>query len=81
VRDHTDRIDLLLTDVVMPGMNGRELANRFRAMRIESRVLFMSGYSDDAVLRHGVQTATANFIHKPFSIETLRTRIRETLSA
>jgi DNA-binding response OmpR family regulator len=74
-------IDLLLTDVVMPEMNGRQLADCVRSMRAGTRVLYMSGYSDDAILRHGVQTATAHFIQKPFSMKALLARIRETLVA
>ncbi len=73
-------IDLLLTDVVMPGMNGRELAEQVVAARPGTRVLFMSGYSDDAILRHGVQTATAHFIQKPFSMDALALKIREALT-
>jgi signal transduction histidine kinase/ActR/RegA family two-component response regulator len=80
VRSHAAPIDLLLTDVVMPGMNGRELADRVRQLRRETRVVYMSGYSDDAILRHGVQTATAHFIQKPFSLEALTAKIREALS-
>ena len=74
-------IDLLLTDVVMPGMNGRELASHLTEARRETRVLYMSGYSDDALLRHGVQTSAAHFIQKPFSLDTLAGKIRETLGA
>jgi signal transduction histidine kinase/ActR/RegA family two-component response regulator len=72
-------IHLLLTDVVMPGMNGRELSEIVVSMRCNTRVLFMSGYSDDAVLLHGVETASAHFLQKPFSIDVLTSRIRETL--
>ncbi len=79
VSAHTAPIDLLLTDVVMPGMNGRELAEHVTRLRCETRVLYMSGYSDDAILRHGVQAASTHFIQKPFSMETLTTKIRETL--
>lgn len=81
VRAHTAPIDLLLTDVVMPGMNGRELAEHVRSLRRDIRVLYMSGYSDDAILRRGVETARVNFIQKPFSMEALTVRVRETLRA
>ena len=81
VRSHASPIHLLITDVVMPGMNGRVLAEHVSALRPDTRVLFMSGYSDDAMLRHGVKTASVQFIHKPFSIEELSARIREALSA
>jgi signal transduction histidine kinase/CheY-like chemotaxis protein len=81
VREHYAPIHLLLTDVVMPGMNGRELSEIVVGMRREMRVLFMSGYSDDAVLRHGIETANARFLPKPFSIDTLTQKIREALGS
>jgi CheY-like chemotaxis protein len=73
-------IHLLLTDVVMPHMNGRRLAELIRTERTNTRILFMSGYSDDAILRAGVQTHEMPFIQKPFSAETLAAKIRETLA-
>lgn len=72
-------IDLLLTDVVMPGMNGRELAEALLAERPDTRVLFASGYTDDAVLLHGVRTDELSFIQKPFTPPTLVRRVREAL--
>jgi PAS domain S-box-containing protein len=78
---HRGRIHLLLTDVVMPGLNGRILSERLTAVRPDTRVLYMSGYSDDAILRHGVRKAAAHFIQKPFSIDALAHKIRETLTA
>jgi signal transduction histidine kinase len=73
------RIHLLLTDVVMPGINGRELADRLCGAHRDLRVIFMSGYSDDAILRRGVQTSSADFIQKPFSMDTLTARVQQTL--
>jgi PAS domain S-box-containing protein len=78
---HRGRIHLLLTDVVMPGLNGRMLSERLTSSRPETRVLFMSGYSDDDILRHGVKKATAHFIQKPFSVDALIHKIRETLNS
>jgi len=78
---HRGRIHLLLTDVVMPGLNGRILSERLTVTRPDTRVLYMSGYSDDAILRHGVRKAAAHFIQKPFSIDALAHKIKETLSA
>lgn len=77
---HRGRIDLLLTDVLMAGLNGRMLSERLTAARPETRVLYMSGYSDDDILRLGVKTAAAQFIQKPFSIDALVHKIRETLA-
>jgi PAS domain S-box-containing protein len=78
---HQGHIHLLLTDVLMPGISGRLLSERLTVARPETRVLYMSGYSDDAVLRLGVKSASAHFIQKPFSIDALAHKVRETLSS
>jgi two-component system, cell cycle sensor histidine kinase and response regulator CckA len=72
-------IDILVTDVVMAGMNGREVAERLRASRPTLKVLFMSGYNDDAVVRSGLGEAPTAFLQKPFDSRILATRIREVL--
>jgi DNA-binding NtrC family response regulator len=77
---HRGHVDLLLTDVLMPGLNGRLLSERLTATRPETRVLYMSGYSDDEILRLGVKKAAAHFIQKPFSVDTLVHKIRQTLA-
>ncbi|HET9467245.1 MAG TPA: ATP-binding protein [Vicinamibacterales bacterium] len=78
---HRGRIHLLLTDVVMPGLNGRLLSEKLTTTRPDTRVLFMSGYSDDEILRHGVKKNAAHFIQKPFSVDALVHKIRETLAS
>jgi CheY-like chemotaxis protein len=78
---HRGSIDLLLTDVVMPEMGGRELADRLRASRPSLRVLYTSGYTDDAVLRSGVSEATESFVQKPFTLTTLAKKVRSVLDA
>jgi two-component system cell cycle sensor histidine kinase/response regulator CckA len=76
---HQGQIDLLMTDVVMPHMNGRELAERLKALYPQIRVLFMSGYTDDTMVRHGVLAAEIKFLPKPFSPITLTSKVREVL--
>ena len=73
-------IDLLLTDVVMPGMSGDELARRVTGSRPAVKVLFMSGYSQEAVMTHGQLVAGSGFLPKPFSAADLVDRVQETLS-
>ena len=72
-------IDILVTDVVMAGMNGREVSERLRASRPGLKVLYMSGYNDDAVVRSGLGEAPTAFLQKPFDSRILATRIREVL--
>jgi CheY-like chemotaxis protein len=75
----TDVIHLLLTDVVMPGMNGPELASRLRTARPGLKILFMSGYADKAISHHGVLDTGSHFISKPFTVDELRRKVREVL--
>jgi PAS domain S-box-containing protein len=75
------RIHLLLTDIVMGGISGRVLAEKLRATRPDTKVLFMSGYTEDAIIRHGVYTAQASFIGKPFSPAAISAKVREVLDA
>ncbi|HWK29899.1 MAG TPA: response regulator [Solirubrobacter sp.] len=74
-------IDLLLTDVVMPGVNGSDLARRLTALAPAMRVLFMSGYSDEAVHRHGELSGSEAFLEKPFTERGLTRKVREVLDS
>jgi PAS domain S-box-containing protein len=76
---HPGPIHLLLTDAVMPGMGGSELARRITVDRPQTRVLYMSGYTDDAVVRHGLLEAGTAFIQKPFTTEALAGKVRAVL--
>jgi signal transduction histidine kinase len=78
-RDSDEPIDLLLTDIVMPQMNGLELAKAVRVARPGVRVLFMSGYTDIAVVNQGILTAETPFIQKPFTSAALHRKVREVL--
>jgi PAS domain S-box-containing protein len=78
-RDFDGRIDLLITDVVMPQMGGRELAEALSALRPDTRVLYMSGYTDDAIVRHGILDDNTFFLQKPFTPNTLALKTREAL--
>jgi two-component system cell cycle sensor histidine kinase/response regulator CckA len=72
-------IDVVLTDVVMPGASGPELTNRLVERRPGLKVIYMSGYTEEAIVRHGVLKPGIAFLHKPFTSETLGRTIREVL--
>ena len=74
-------IDLVITDLVMPQMSGGVLAERLTLLRPQLKVLFMSGYMDDAVVRHGLPAVEVHFLPKPFSLSVLVAKVREVLDA
>src|SRR6202167_4346485 len=76
---HAGKIQLLITDVVMPRLSGRDLAARLTAARTDLKVLYISGYTDDSVFRHGVLQGGMDFMQKPFNLKALAAKIREIL--
>jgi len=78
-REHEEAIHLLITDVIMPEMNGRELSAQIINLRPQIKVLFMSGYTADVITFHGVLDKQVNFIQKPFTLEELVSKVREVI--
>jgi two-component system cell cycle sensor histidine kinase/response regulator CckA len=78
-KGYTASIDLLATDIVMPGLGGKQLAEQLHALHPETKVLYLSGYSDDAIALHGIRHEKVHFLEKPFAPEALTVKIREVL--
>lgn len=72
-------IDLVISDIIMPEMNGRELSERLKRLRPDLKILFMSGYTDDVTMHHKIENAATGFIQKPFTIEALGQKVRAVL--
>ena len=79
LKAHKGPVHLLLTDVIMPDSNGKELYKQIADIRPDIRVLYMSGYTDDALARHGIVDSRVNFIEKPFSVKFLAAKVRTVL--
>jgi FixJ family two-component response regulator len=81
VKSYPGQIDLLITDVIMPGMNGKKLIEKLSAFNSESKSIFMSGYPCDVIAQHGVLDEGIDFLQKPFSVRKLAEKVREVLDA
>jgi PAS domain S-box-containing protein len=80
-KEHDGQIDLMVTDVIMPKMGGREAAKRLQPLYPQMKVIYMSGYTDDAIVHHGVLEPGLNFLEKPFTPEGLARKVRKVLDA
>jgi len=78
-KEHKEPIHIMLTDVVMPRMSGPELASQLRPTHPTMKVLYMSGYTDNTIVNHGVLEEGINYIQKPFTVDSLTKRVREVL--
>lgn len=78
---HSQIIELVLTDVVMPGLNGREFANRLLSLRKELKIIFMSGYTDNAVIREGFSNLRFHYLQKPFTLDGLTAKVADVLNS
>jgi len=76
---HDGHIHLILVDMVMPGMSGSELAKRLSSLRPETKILYMSGYTDNTIVHQGILARGVNYIQKPFTMEGLTRKVREVL--
>ena len=76
---HTGQIHLLMTDIIMPGINGRELSERLTKLYPDMKILFTSGYTENIIVHHGILDSSLNFIGKPYSLQPLASKIREVL--
>jgi PAS domain S-box-containing protein len=80
VSKHSGPIDLVMTDIVMPGISGSDLAKRVESLRPDIRVVYMSGYTDQAIIHHGILSSDVLLLQKPFTMSTLAHKLREALA-
>jgi CheY-like chemotaxis protein len=80
-QEHTGNVSLLMTDVIMPEMNGWDLAAKLLSLSPRLKSLFMSGYTADIISHHGILDESTHFLQKPFSTNDLATKVRETLDS
>ena len=80
-REYAGEIHLILTDVVMPGMGGKDLVSQLKTARPDIKALYISGYTDNAIVHHGILDSNVNFLQKPFSVKRLMRKVREAISS
>jgi len=80
-KEYEGKLHMIVTDVIMPGMSGKTMAAQLEAMRPDIKVLYISGYTDNAIVHHGILDSNVAFLQKPFSIEGLARKVREVLDA
>ncbi len=80
-KQYQSQIHLLLTDVILPGLSGRTLATKMKQLRVNLKVLYMSGYGDEAIIKHGITRTDITFLEKPFDIATLNRALEAVLNS
>ena len=79
-KEYKEPIHMILTDVVMPGVNGPQLIKQCKEVRQDFSVIYMSGYTDDVIIHHGISKKGINYIQKPFTMDGLAKKVREVLN-
>jgi len=81
VKENNKHLDLLITDMIMPGMNGKELSEKIKLLKPNTEILYVSGYTEDHIVQSGELDKDINFLSKPYTITTLAKKVREVLDS
>src|SRR6185312_11901535 len=79
IQKNDQKIHVLITDVIMPQMDGQELAERARILNKEMKIIFQSGYNENTLVQHGIQSGEVAFLEKPYNMKTLLSKVRSVL--